>query len=178
MKHQDNGMKGMMRAVEVEIGGHLLTIKVMNIESSRKVWAKLQRLILALVIQRAAVEESAPELRFDEAALLAAIEGKGGLVDEELMKALSDSFAPFSTFQIDVDNGDGRTRTDIGRLSEPGKLDVVFGGDISAYLEWMDVNIQLNFHRQIEKMQGVLELAAKRAEEAKTPKAEPTPAGA
>lgn len=165
---QDNGLSGLMRGVEIQIGDKLFSITVMNVENSRKAWVHLQRWIMGIELSTKMNEFLGENGRQERTSLVGMV-GATGYLDDNALEQLSKAFATTSSFKVRTSTPTGE-REDVRFLKEPGALDAAFQGAFDEFLEWIDVCIMLNFQKQIEKHVAALE--ANKALEAA--KAKPT----
>jgi hypothetical protein len=167
----DNGLTGLLRGATITIGERDFDIKVLNLESSRKVWVFLQRWLAgaaAAAEVNSELAEAGETVRMD----ILSVVGQMGALGEREFDEVVKAFAATTSFRGRVPMPDGTTREDMRFLKEAGALDVAFGGAFEEMLEWLSACIYLNFGRQLEKHSAAVATHNRLA----AAKAKPTPA--
>ncbi len=141
-----NDQKGMKKAALHTVGDIELSIHTLSVAESREAYVRLQPFFRGFMM----AEEMGGSVGGIQMASLA------GALSEEQLKFLMELFAKKTSY-LRVERADSGREVEIPvTLSQTGQMDVLFGGEWDAVLEWLEVCIHLNFGKQIAKLYGAL----------------------
>lgn len=128
-------MSQFLQTEQRDINGRVFTVRVLTFAEARKVYSKIQRLLVGN-----------EEVVADAGVGLFMFAGLAGAISDEEMKLFIDTFGPTTSVALDA------TRTlDLG---DEGKRNLVFGGHFEDMFAWLDFCVDVNFAVVMEKLRG------------------------
>lgn len=128
-------MSQFLQTEQRDINGRVFTVRVLTFAEARKVYSKIQRL---LVGNEEVIEDAGVGLFM--------FAGLAGAISDEDMKLFIETFGPTTSVALDA------TRTlDLG---DEMKRNLVFGAHFEDMFEWLDFCVDVNFKVVMGKLRG------------------------